>query len=188
MIRAYIAEELWLGRFSGPFTQEELELKIGPFHSSPLQVAMKEGAPGEPTKYRVCRHLSYRGKAQSSINDEIDVDKYPTRWGKVTDVAEIVCSHSISLFTPALHDTSCILVTLFSLPTHVLHFSSHSHLTPCGSLISSSLIPLLSMISLSYNFHCSHNDDNYSLFSIMVTEVICVMQAHTCDLFEGHRH
>jgi hypothetical protein len=49
-ICTYIAEELRLGHFSGPFTREELELKIGPFRSSPLQVATKEGAPDEPTK------------------------------------------------------------------------------------------------------------------------------------------
>ncbi|GLB38818.1 hypothetical protein LshimejAT787_0506830 [Lyophyllum shimeji] len=89
-IRTYIADELRLGRFTGPFTRDELEGKIGPFRSSPLQVATKEGAPGEPTKYRVCRHLSYKGKAHASINDEIDSDKYPTRWGKAIDVAKIV--------------------------------------------------------------------------------------------------
>lgn len=45
-IHVYIAEELCLGRLSGPFTQEELEHKIGPFCSLPLQVATEEGAPG----------------------------------------------------------------------------------------------------------------------------------------------
>jgi hypothetical protein len=97
IIHADIAEELRLGRYSGPFTREELEGKIGPFRSSPLQVNVKEGAPGEPIKYRVCRHLSYKGKSQSSINDEIDSDDFPTRWGKAADVAEIVCFSTLPL-------------------------------------------------------------------------------------------
>ena len=131
-IHAYITEELQLGCFSGPFTREELELKIGFFRSSPLQVATKEGALGEPTKYRVCRHLSYKGRAQSSVNDEIDSDEYPTRWGKATDVAKIIClSH---LFLPALalfffipFDTTRMLITHFSSPSHTSHHSPHYH-------------------------------------------------------------
>ncbi|GBE80134.1 hypothetical protein SCP_0213370 [Sparassis crispa] len=41
VIREYISEELALGRFTGPFTRAQLETKIGPFRSSPLQVATK---------------------------------------------------------------------------------------------------------------------------------------------------
>jgi len=86
VIHVSIADEIHLGHYSGPFTQEELEQKISPFCSSPLQVNVKEGAPGEPTKYQVCCHLSYKGKAQSSVNNKIDSDDFPTCWGKASDV------------------------------------------------------------------------------------------------------
>jgi len=69
--------ELSLGQFTGPFTQEELEWKIGPFHSSPLQVAIKEGAPGQPTKHHVCCNLSYKGTPGHSINDELIPKTFP---------------------------------------------------------------------------------------------------------------
>jgi hypothetical protein len=70
LIQDYINTKLSLGRFSGPFTQEELEIKIGPFCSSPLQVAVKEEAPGQSKKFRVCRNLSFKGPSGHSINDE----------------------------------------------------------------------------------------------------------------------
>jgi hypothetical protein len=177
-IRAYIAEELHLGRFSGPFTREELECKIGPFRSSPLQVATKEGAPGEPAKLRVCRHLSYKGKTQSSINDEINTDDYPTRWGKATDVADIVClSFSFSLVSC---NTSRILAILSNTPA-LFSFSSHYGHTSVFLTLFLNLAILLSHIS-----H-SHNDNNLFLFSILTKEVICGIWAHTHVLFEGHR-
>jgi hypothetical protein len=177
-IRAYIAEELHLGRFSGPFTQEELECKIGPFRSSPLQVATKEGAPGELAKLRVCRHLSYKGKTQSSINDEINTDDYPTRWGKATDVADIVClSFSFSLVSC---NTSRILAILSNTPA-LFSFSSHYGHTSVFLTLFLNLAILLSHIS-----H-SHNDNNLFLFSILTKEVICGIWAHTHVLFEGHR-
>jgi hypothetical protein len=187
-IRAYISEELRLGRFSGPFTREALELKIGNFRSSPLQVAVKEGMPGEPTKYRVCRHLSYKGKAQSSINDEINSNEYPTRWGKATDVAEIVRLSHLPLPAPALylihlvcsyHVPHCLLTRL---TTHLIIFSyralfSHSHHSYHFSIL---------VISPSCNFYCFHDDNDLSPFSSPTMEVICVMRAYTRDSFEGH--
>ncbi|GBE84983.1 hypothetical protein SCP_0701670 [Sparassis crispa] len=78
IIRKYISEELSLGRFSDPFTCTQLEAKIGPFRSSPLQVATKVGACSEPDKFCICRHLSYKGVLGQSVNDEIDAKDYPT--------------------------------------------------------------------------------------------------------------
>lgn len=77
----YVADELSKGRFSGPYTHEQLFAKIGHFRSSPLQVVVKKGINGAPDKHRVCRHLSYRGSMSASINDEIDASNYPTEWG-----------------------------------------------------------------------------------------------------------
>jgi hypothetical protein len=99
LIQDYINTELSLGRFSGPFTQEELEIKIGPFRSSPLQVAVKEEAPGQPKKFRVCRNLSFKGPSGRSVNDEIDAKDFPTRWGTAQLVADFVSLPL--LFTPA---------------------------------------------------------------------------------------
>ncbi|CAA7271031.1 unnamed protein product [Cyclocybe aegerita] len=90
VIRDYIQEELRLARFSGPFTKTHLETKIGPFRSSPVQVVVKPGAPGQPDKFRCCRNLSYRGNLHFSINDDINPDKYPTRWGTALECAKIV--------------------------------------------------------------------------------------------------
>ncbi|KAG1798672.1 uncharacterized protein BJ212DRAFT_1252078, partial [Suillus subaureus] len=58
IIKEYIDSELAQGYFSGPFSQEELESKISPFHSLPLQVAFKDGTPGDPPKFDVCHNLS----------------------------------------------------------------------------------------------------------------------------------
>lgn len=90
IIRSYIAEEIILERVVGPFTKEELEAKIGPFRSSPVQVVVTSGGPGQPDKHRCCRNLSYRGKLGRSVNDAIDSDDYPTRWYGAEDCAEIV--------------------------------------------------------------------------------------------------
>jgi hypothetical protein len=97
VIQEYIASELALDRLSGPFTRQQLETKIGPFRSSPLQVASKEGGPGQPTKYRVCRNLSYKGSAGHSVNDAIDAKDFPTRWGTAEQVANFVSTTSFLL-------------------------------------------------------------------------------------------
>jgi hypothetical protein len=88
VIQAYITDELHLGRFSGPFSKLALESKIGFFRSSPVQVVVKPSPDGP--KYRCCRNLSYRGKSDHSVNDEIDSDEYPTRWGTASECAKIV--------------------------------------------------------------------------------------------------
>ncbi|OJA10104.1 hypothetical protein AZE42_13500 [Rhizopogon vesiculosus] len=98
LIQDYITSELSLGRFSGPFTQLELEAKIGPFRSSPLQIAIKEEAPGQPKKFRVCCNLSFKGSMGCSINDEIDAKDFPTCWGTAEQVTNFV-----SIMSSLLH-------------------------------------------------------------------------------------
>ena len=124
IICASIIDELRLGHYLGPFTRVELEQKIGPFHLSPLQVNVKKGALGEPIKYCVCWHLSYKSRAQFSINYKIDLDDFPTCWGKAADVAEIVCFPNSSLSIPYL-----------SMP-HIAHSTLSSHMHTMPSLIS----------------------------------------------------
>ena len=91
IIWEYITHKLRLGCFTGTYTNEELKHLMGPFCSSPFQVTMKVGACGQPNKYQVCHHLSFKGMLSWSINDDIDPKEYPTRWGKATDMAKIVC-------------------------------------------------------------------------------------------------
>jgi len=87
----YVAEELAKGRYSGPYSHEELFAKISHFHSSPLQVVVKKGLDSAPDKHRVCRHLSYAGSMGHSVNDEIDAEDYPTEWGTAAEFTEIIC-------------------------------------------------------------------------------------------------
>lgn len=90
LIQDYINTKLNLSRFSGPFSQQALEAKIGPFHSSPLQVAVKDKGPDLPKKFRVCRNLSYKDPSGRSVNDEINAKDFPTRWGTAQLVADFV--------------------------------------------------------------------------------------------------
>jgi hypothetical protein len=189
VIRASIADELRLGRYSGPFTREELEGKIGPFRSSPLQVDVKEGTPGEPTKYRVCRHLSYKGKSRVSINDEIDSDDFPTRWGKAADVAEIVCLSilSLSLFSEVSYFILICLVTPsvdFSYTRSPLCSHSARVFSECSHSCSHSCFHSTSLSTLSIPLPFS--SQHLFLFSTPTMEVICLSRVHTRDWFEGH--
>src|ERR1700722_20401377 len=93
-IRKYIDEELSLGRFTGPFTKEELEKKIGPFRSSPIQVAIVDNGPDLPPKYRCCRNLSFKGSSDASINDLIGSENFHTRWYTAVECAKIIHHHN----------------------------------------------------------------------------------------------
>lgn len=99
----YIAEELACGRYSGPYSHDELFLKLGHFRSSPLQVVVKKGEDGDPDKYRVCRHLSYAGSMSHSVNDEIDAEDYPTEWGTAAEFADIVRHLALVHFLTRTH-------------------------------------------------------------------------------------
>ncbi|KAJ2935338.1 hypothetical protein H1R20_g1756, partial [Candolleomyces eurysporus] len=71
VINEYIQEEIRLNRFSGPFTQEELERITGPFRSSPLQIVTKQGPPW------------FFSQAPNS-------DDFPTCWGTPDECAFLV--------------------------------------------------------------------------------------------------
>jgi hypothetical protein len=87
--KEWIDEEISLGRMAGPFSRDALEAKIGPFQSSPLQMVSKVAFPGAPPKVRTCVNLSYRG-GDLVINDHIDSDDFPTRWGSFRECASLV--------------------------------------------------------------------------------------------------
>lgn len=82
-IQEYIDKELENGRYTGPFTKQELENIIGPFRSSPLGAVPKPGS----SKIRLIQDLSFpRGDpTQASVNSEIDADDFPCDWSSFTD-------------------------------------------------------------------------------------------------------
>jgi hypothetical protein len=93
-IQEYFDSEKLLHRMSGPFTKIEIEKLLGPFRSSPIIVDITNGKNGGPKKKRICRHLSFKGAMGFSVNDCIDSDDYPTRWGTAEQMAEIVSMFS----------------------------------------------------------------------------------------------
>jgi hypothetical protein len=98
-ILKYILEEVSLGHMSGPFSESELRREFGQQHviSSPLGAVDKAGEPG---KIRVIRDLSHRGKAPHSVNDEVNADEETTKWGKASDMAEVVSPFFLLILSP----------------------------------------------------------------------------------------
>lgn len=88
VIEDWLDEELSLGRLEGPYTQQEVERRLGgPFRSSPLGVVEKSDKPG---KYRIVRNTSFKGKSGVSVNDSLDSDDFPTQWGTAAMVGDFV--------------------------------------------------------------------------------------------------
>jgi len=94
-ILKYISEEVSLGHMSGPFSEFDLRREFGQQHviSSPLGAVDKAGEPG---KIRAIRDLSHKGKAPHSVNDEVNADEETTKWGKASDMAEVVSPFLLS--------------------------------------------------------------------------------------------
>lgn len=91
IIRDYLHAEREKGHMSGPYTKDELESLLGaPFRSSPIQVVEKFSPEGELIKARMAINLSYKDASGVSVNDMINSDDTPTRWGKASDVEHIV--------------------------------------------------------------------------------------------------
>jgi hypothetical protein len=92
-IHRYLLEEVDLGRMSGPFSEDNLRAQFRELHfqTAPLSAVPKVGNPGE---LRIVRNASFQGSAPCSVNDQINPDEQSTRWGKASDMAEIV-SHSL---------------------------------------------------------------------------------------------
>lgn len=89
VIREYLAEEVSIGRMSGPLTASQVEAELGGFFvSCPLGLVEKAGSPGN---FRIIRDLSYQNKDDGySVNDHLDAGDFPTKWGTASQVAEIV--------------------------------------------------------------------------------------------------
>ncbi|PPR03772.1 hypothetical protein CVT26_005787 [Gymnopilus dilepis] len=87
----YLKSEVAKGRMSGPFTKRELEQIVGgPFRSSPIQVVAKHDSDGNLLKTRMAVNLSFKDGSGLSVNDMIDAEDFPTKWGTAAEVEQIV--------------------------------------------------------------------------------------------------
>ncbi|EUC58599.1 reverse transcriptase domain protein, putative, partial [Rhizoctonia solani AG-3 Rhs1AP] len=86
VVQDAIKKEVALGRYSGPFTFEELETRIGFFRTAPLGVVAKS-SPGE---FRIIQDFSHSKGGHPALNDEIDSDLFQCEWGFFRDVVEII--------------------------------------------------------------------------------------------------
>ena len=88
IISTHISNECALGRYTGPFSASHLEALIGPFRSSPLGLADKPNSPGD---FRVIQDFSFpHNSTISSVNSEIDMDKFRCHWGTFVNIISIV--------------------------------------------------------------------------------------------------
>lgn len=95
-ICTYVAEQHALGRMSGPYTKVQVESILGShFVTSPLSVVDKAGSPG---KYRLVQNCSYKNADGISVNDQIDPDDFPTKWGTAAEVARYVSPPFVFLY------------------------------------------------------------------------------------------
>lgn len=88
----FLAEEVSLGRMSGPFSQAEVDLIYGDtFVTTPLLPVIKKGELGCPAKIRICRNSSESYESMGmSVNNFIDSDDFSTEWTTAAEVANIV--------------------------------------------------------------------------------------------------
>jgi hypothetical protein len=115
-ILAYLNNEVSLGRMSGPYTPHDLESVLGGqyFTSCPLGVVEKAGEPG---KIRITRDLSFKGTAPLSVNDQVDPDEQSTRWGKATDMADVVSSCFLFLYLTNMGVVPVPIINVFVMLT-----------------------------------------------------------------------
>ncbi|PPQ90028.1 hypothetical protein CVT25_000800 [Psilocybe cyanescens] len=118
VILLYLCSKQELGRMSGPFSHSEVEGFLhGPFCSSPLHVVPKATASGEPPKHRLTINLSFKDDQGISVNDLIDSDEFPTRWGGARDVEHIIACAPLGTQAATLNIESAFC-TIPVLPEH----------------------------------------------------------------------
>jgi hypothetical protein len=93
IIQAKLTKEVNLGRMSGPFSIQQAERFFGgPFRTAPLAIVPKPGVG--PDRWRMVQNLSFRDQFGMSVNDFIDSDDFPTKWGTAQMMADWVSSFS----------------------------------------------------------------------------------------------
>jgi hypothetical protein len=109
IIQAKLANEVNLGRMSGPFSVRQAESFFGgPFRTAPLAIVPKPGVG--PDQWRMVQNLSFRDQFGMSVNDFIDSDDFPTKWGTAQMMADWVSLFmaSFSSFHPPVYLISAI--------------------------------------------------------------------------------
>lgn len=87
-ITSDILSELAAGRYAGPYTQSDLESRIGFFRTSPIGLVDKG-----PDSFRKIHDLSYlpvNDPSQLSVNNYVNPKDFPTEWGDFNNASEIV--------------------------------------------------------------------------------------------------
>jgi hypothetical protein len=125
-IRTYLEEEVIAGRMFRPFSQADMQdIMKGPFQSSPLIIDIQPQPNGVPDKIWMCQHMSKRDKFHPSTNNYVDAFKFPTCFGSVSEVGEIVSPSFSTLKNP--HYTLHNFITSY-VPFMLPILYSHSHL------------------------------------------------------------
>lgn len=115
--QAIVEDEFTKGRYLGPFSQAEVEARIGPFQSSPLSIIPK---PGRPGKYRLVQNLSYPASPKAnpaSVNSAIDSSRYACTWGTFA-VISFIMHHLPPGFQAAIRDVKEAYRTVPVKPAH----------------------------------------------------------------------
>jgi hypothetical protein len=130
-IRTYLQEEVAAGRMFSPFSQAEIQdIMKGPFQSSPLIINVQSQPDSAPDKICMCRHMSKRDKLHPSTNDYVDASKFPTRFGSVSEVGEIVSPFLSTLKIPTtLHTFHNLPRVFFTFPIPYPHSHLNAHHT-----------------------------------------------------------
>lgn len=89
-VTSHLSKELKLGRYSGPFSANELFLNIGHFRTAPLGVVPKPNS----TSFRIIQDLSFPrdNPTISSVNSEINSAEFPCEWGTFAQCFFLVAS------------------------------------------------------------------------------------------------
>ena len=89
-----VDHEFTVGRYEGPFSQQQIEDVLGPFQTSPISIVPK---PNKPGKYRIIQNFSspHPGTKNStrSINADIVSSDFPCTWGTF----ETICTTILHL-------------------------------------------------------------------------------------------
>ena len=87
-IRKYVSEQVALKRMEGPYDERTVKSILrSDFMTSPLFVIDKTGSPA---KYRLVQDCSHKNEDGFSVNDSIEAEDFPTKWGNAASVAQIV--------------------------------------------------------------------------------------------------
>jgi len=111
-INDYCQEELVAARMSGPFSDPEMHsLCKGHFAACPVHVVVTTDKFGK-IKHCIIHNISFHGMASFSVNDLVDSDDFPTKWGMASIVANIMSfslllSPSVAFWSSPLFENDC---------------------------------------------------------------------------------